>query len=233
MQSWLDWAMGPVFRFSLAFLVLGLIRHAILTVYEIHRAVRRAGDPVFPWKKLFVETVKWLFPVQKIGNRLYSSLTSLPYHVGVILVPLFLAGHVALIKESTGLAWPTIPRLLADILTIVVLICTVALILERAMAKDSRSLTRFSDYAILVVVALPFVTGYLAMHPAINPFRFEPTMFAHVMSANLLFILIPITKLSHMVLLPTAQVISEVAWHFTPDGGAKVAMALGKENDRV
>jgi len=233
MEAWLDWAMGPAFRFSLAFLVLGLLRHKILTFYEIHRAVRRAGDPNFPWKKLAVETARWLFPIGKISNRLYYSLTTVPYHIGVIIVPLFLAGHIALVNEATGLSWPAIPRFLADFLTLVVLFCTAALILERALARDSRHLSRASDYAILLVVALPFATGFLAMHPAMNPFPFEATMFAHVMSANLLFILIPITKLSHMVLLPTAQVITEVAWHFTPDGGAKVAVALGKESEKV
>ncbi len=233
MQAWVDWAMGPAFRFALAFLVLGLIRHVALTIWEINRAVRRAGDPNFPWKKLFVETVKWLVPIQKIGHRLYYGLTTFPYHIGVIIVPLFLAGHIALVRETLHISWPAIPRLLADALTLVVLLATVAIILERALARDSRAISRFSDYAIPIVVAVPFLSGFLMMHPSMNPMPFMATMFIHVMSVNLLFVLIPLTKLSHMVLLPTVQVITEVAWHFTPDGGAKVAVALGKENEPV
>lgn len=233
MQAWIDWAMGPALRFSLAFLVLGLARHLVLTIYEIHRAVRRAGDPNFPWKKLFTETVKWLFPVQKLPHRLYYSLTTIPYHVGVIVVPIFLAGHIALVRESTGIGWPAIPQFLADVLTLVVLAATIALILERALARDTRHMARFSDYAILLIVAVPFASGFLLMHPSINPLAFMPTLFIHIMSANILFVLIPLTKLSHMALLPTVQVISEVAWHFTPDGGARTAIALGKENEPV
>jgi hypothetical protein len=51
-----------------------------------------------------------------------------------------------------------------------------------------------------------------------------------MMSANLLFILIPLTKLSHMVLLPEVQLVSEVAWHWPEDAGSRVAVTLGKED---
>ena len=85
----------------------------------------------------------------------------------------------------------------------------------------------------LLLIALPFASGFLAMHPAINPIAFETMMFIHVMSANLILILIPITKLSHCVLLPTTQLVSEVAWHFPPDGGREVGLALGKEDEPI
>ena len=58
-------------------------------------------------------------------------------------------------------------------------------------------------------------------------------MLIHVMSANLIFVLIPLTKLSHIVLMPAAQVVADVAWRFTPDAGRKIALALGKENEPV
>ena len=58
-------------------------------------------------------------------------------------------------------------------------------------------------------------------------------MLVHVLSADILLVLIPMTKLSHSVLLPSTQLISEVAWHWPADAGAKVAIALGKEGDPV
>jgi hypothetical protein len=53
------------------------------------------------------------------------------------------------------------------------------------------------------------------------------------MSGNLLLVLIPITKLSHVALLPGVQIVSEVAWHWPPDAGSKVAVALGKESEPI
>ena len=71
------------------------------------------------------------------------------------------------------------------------------------------------------------------MHPAMNPFSHEVALFVHVMSANVVFVLIPVTKLSHVVLIPTVQLVSEVAWHWPPDAGSKLAATLGKENEPI
>ena len=108
-----------------------------------------------------------------------------------------------------------------------------ALILERSLARASRSLSRFQDYALPVVIAVPFVSGFLVMHPPLNPFSFHATLLVHVVSADIVLILAPLTKISHCVLLPLTQVVSEVAWHFPPDAGSKVAAALGKEGEPI
>ena len=106
-------------------------------------------------------------------------------------------------------------------------------LIQRALARSSRSLSRFQDYAIPLVVAVPFASGFLVTHPLWNPFAFNATLLVHVMSANIVMILVPITKISHCVLLPLTQLVSEVAWHFPPDGGSKVAAALGKEGEPI
>ena len=71
------------------------------------------------------------------------------------------------------------------------------------------------------------------MHPTWNPFSYELALLVHIMSANVLLILIPLTKLSHMVLLPATQLVSELGWHFPPDAGRKVAVDLGKEGQPI
>ena len=71
------------------------------------------------------------------------------------------------------------------------------------------------------------------MHPGFSPFPYEGTLLAHVVSANVLLVLIPLTKLSHMVLLPATQVVSELAWFFPSDAGRKVAMVLEKVDEPI
>jgi hypothetical protein len=66
-----------------------------------------------------------------------------------------------------------------------------------------------------------------------NPFAFEATLFVHVMSANLCFVLMPLTKLSHAVLLPGVHLISELGWHWPMDSGSRVEKALGKEGEAL
>jgi hypothetical protein len=222
-----------MFIFSFSFMVLGLVRHMALTVHQVVRTMRRAGDKELNYRALILSTLKWLVPVTKMKDQLLFSLTSLIFHVAVILVPIFLAGHIALWQRGLGLSWPALSNSAADLLTIVAVLTAVALVVERAMARASRSLSRFQDYALPLVVALPFATGFLAMHPALNPFPFEATLLFHIISGNLVFILIPLTKLSHMALIPGVQFVSEAAWHWPPDAGSRLAVALGKENEKI
>ena len=103
----------------------------------------------------------------------------------------------------------------------------------KSLARIRRSLSRFQDYAIPLVIAVPFASGFLVMHPELNPFGYTATLLVHVMSANVVLILVPISKICHCVLLPFTQLVSEVGWHFPADAGSKVAAALGKEGEPV
>ena len=219
--------------FAFVFMLLGLTRHVALTAWEVARAMYRAGDKTLPYRQIFVTTLKWLFPMEKLKDRLFLSLTSVSFHIAILIVPIFLGGHIALWARGLDISWPAIPNGLADVLTIVAVIAAVTLVIQRAAARPTRSLSRFQDYVIPLIVAVPFVTGFLVMHPTANPFAYEAMLFVHVMSANVLFVLIPITKLSHMALIPTVQLVSEVAWHWPPDAGSKLAVTLGKENEPI
>jgi nitrate reductase gamma subunit len=212
---------------------LGLARHVFVTVWEVVRTTRRAGDKNIPYRKIAATTLAWLIPLGKLKDRLFFGLTSLVFHIAIILVPIFLPGHIALWTRGLGLSWPAIPNALADVLTIAAVVTAVLLVLQRALARDTRCLSRLQDYLLPLFISVPFASGFLVMHPAWNPFPYEATLLVHVMSANVLFILIPTTKLSHSVLLPSTQLVSEVAWHWPPDAGRKVGVALGKEGESI
>ena len=233
MESWIEWARGPAFIFAFSFMLLGLIRHVSLTIWEVVRAMRRAGDKSLPYRQMCIATLKWLLPVDKLKNEVLFSLTSMLFHVAIIIVPIFLAGHIALWDHGLGISWPAVPNQVADVLTIVAVVTAVALVVQRAAARATRALSRFQDYALPLVIAVPFASGFLVMHPAMNPFSYQAMLLVHVLSANLVLILIPITKLSHIVLIPTVQLVSEVAWHWPPDAGSKLAVTLGKENEPI
>jgi hypothetical protein len=55
----------------------------------------------------------------------------------------------------------------------------------------------------------------------------------HVLSAELLLILIPFTKLAHAALFPFTRASWEMGWHFVPGAGERVRIALGKEGEPV
>ncbi|MEJ2185124.1 MAG: hypothetical protein P8Z36_04210 [Gemmatimonadota bacterium] len=233
MDVWLHWARGPLFWTGLSFMVLGLVRQVGLTVWGAVRAYRRAGDQNIPSRQVWKATVSWLMPTGRLRNRWPYSLTTVVLHAGVILVPLFLAGHIALWNAALGISWPALPNALSTALTVAVVAGVLAVIVQRAASPIARPLSRFQDYALPLLIAVTFASGFFVMHPTWNPVAFEPMMLTHVLSADLLFFLVPLSKLSHLILLPFTQLISELAWHFPPDAGSKVAVALGKENEPV
>jgi len=222
-----------MFRAALVFMVLGLVRHAVLTVWAMRRIVRRAGDKAIPYRKVLATTVRWLLPAGALRQRWPYSLTTLAFHVSIIVVPVFFAGHIALWAAGIGVSWPAISNGLADVLSIVALATGLLLVVERSAAADSRVLSRFQDYALPLLIVLPFATGLLVRHPTWCPVSADTALLVHVVSANVLLILIPVTKLSHMILLPATQLVSELAWHFPPDAGQKVGVMLGKTEQPI
>ncbi len=233
MDLWLHWARGPLFRAALLFMLLGLARQLGLTLWEAARTYRRAGDRAIPFRQVARTTRRWLLPAGHLRERWPYSVTTFAFHVAVVLVPVFLAGHIALWKEGVGIAWPALPNGVATMLTLVAILAAFAVVVQRAGSRATRSLSRFQDYALPLFVAVGFASGFFVMHPAWNPFPADATMLTHVLVGDALLVLTPLTKLSHMILLPFTQLVSELAWHFPPDAGSRVGMTLGKENEPI
>ena len=58
-------------------------------------------------KAVFKATVKWMMPTHLFRLRPIYGLASLLFHLGILLVPLFYAGHVNLWRAS--FRWPGRP----------------------------------------------------------------------------------------------------------------------------
>lgn len=233
MTEWLEWARGPAFRFSILLMILGLLRLAVLNVVNITNVVSRARDKNIPWRKVITDTARWFFPYKTAKPQLFFTVVSILFHVSVIITPVFLGAHIMLWQRGIGISWAAIPQVLADYLTLLAIATAAVLFFKRVSAKATRALSRPQDYLLPLLIMVPFASGYLAMHPASSPFDYNATMFVHVMSGNLVLVLIPFSKLSHAILFPTTQLVSEMAWHLVPNSGEKVVLSLGKENEPI
>lgn len=233
METLLEWGRGPIFRATFAFMLLGLMRHVVLTLSNLYSARKRAGDKAVPYGQLITATIGWLFPLTKIRERTAYSLASIAFHVGLIVTPIFLAGHIALWREGLGIGWLAINPHAADALTVITIVAAAGLIIGRLATLESRALSRPQDYGLLVLIAAVFVSGFMVAHPRLNPFAYSSTMLVHVLTANAMFVAVPLTKLSHCVLLPFTQVVADLGWRFPADAGEHVAVALGKENEPI
>ncbi|MFC2171420.1 hypothetical protein ACFLU6_02165 [Acidobacteriota bacterium] len=231
MENWLQFARGPLFTITFLIMVFGLIRHVLLQLLLL--ATKGRTLKLVRWRRVASDTLSWMFPVRHlIKGTVILTLTSIIFHIGVILVPCFLADHIALWEKFIGLDLPALTKGLADSLTLLTIACILVLLMCRILITRSRALSRPSDYFLLVMVLLPFFTGYLAAHPAANPLPWNKMMLFHILSAEALFVIVPFSKLAHMVLFPFDR-LSQVHWQLRAGAGDKVAAALFGEEAKV
>jgi nitrate reductase gamma subunit len=141
----------------------------------------------------------WILPWGSASMRKqpFFTLMVFSFHLTLLAVPLFLEAHNIMWDEAFGLSLWSIPDPLADALTIILIASAVFLIIRRIRRPEVRILTGAWDYALLLLTTAPFVTGFFAYHQW-GPY--ETLLILHLLSAQLLLILIPFTKLSHMIL---------------------------------
>jgi nitrate reductase gamma subunit len=217
-------------------MLLGLLRVIVLNTASVVSLLRksRKNNRAMAWKPVLSATLQWIFPFKKgVEVRELFSLTSMLFHVCIIVTPIFLGAHIMLWDRGLGISWPAISNSVADYLALIGIATGIALFLDRLATRASRALSRPQDFLLPVLLIVPLVSGYLAMHPGTNPFGYNGTMFVHVMSGNLIFLLIPFSKMSHMALFPGTQLVSDLGWHLQPGAGQQVALALGKENEPI
>jgi nitrate reductase gamma subunit len=119
------------------------------------------------------------------------------FHVTLLAAPLLLDAHNILWDEAFGISLWALPDMWTDAMSVVLLGSILFFIVRRIVRSEVRILTSAWDYALLGFTGLPFLTGFFAYHQS-GPY--EAMMIAHVLSGEILLILIPFTKLGHMVL---------------------------------
>jgi nitrate reductase gamma subunit len=99
------------------------------------------------------------------------------------------------VYESWKIQWCSLPECAADVMSVLVVLACVFFLVRRIVAPEVQNVTFLSDYVLLAVVMLPFLTGFLAYHQ-IGPYRL--TLIHHILAGEILLVAIPFTRLSHM-----------------------------------
>lgn len=141
----------------------------------------------------------WLLPYGTHAWRKapFFTLATFLFHLGVVIVPLFLAGHAVLMRSAFGFSLPALPQGLADFLAIMAIFALTGLIVRRLTLPEVRILTTRHDWVVLALAGVPLVTGcFAALH--FPGYGFWLT--THMLSGEIMLIAAPFTKLSHIAL---------------------------------
>ena len=171
---------------------------------------RKKDHVVFTYFGLYYtlrSMIHWIVPFGSRSMRLQPVLTivAFAFHICLIAVPILLMAHIILFKESFNISWWYLPDSVIQVMTLIVIFSCVYFIIRRLVKPDVRYLSTATDFLLILLVAAPFVTGFWAARAWPG---FEVATLLHMLSGELLLVLIPFTKLSHMFFFPLTRAYS-------------------------
>ena len=174
------------------------------SIYRIREMVflAKTEKVVYPYMSLkftLRSLLHWFAPFASANwrRRPVITIVTFLFHIGLVLLPIFLMAHNVLIYESWRISWWTVPEGLADIMTMIVIGCCGFFFLRRIFAPEVRFVTFADDYLILAIAFLHFITGFLAYHQWLLPHKIM--VILHMIFGSLMLIAIPFTRLGHML----------------------------------
>lgn len=174
-----------------------------MSVYKIRRLYLMAKNEKVVLPSIRGEAARksilhWILP---FGSRNWRmrwpvTVTTFVFHIGLVFTPIFLLSHNVLWYESWGVSWWSLPEKVADIMTLLVIVTSIIFFLRRTFASEVRFVTSGDDLLILAISFFPFLTGFLAYHEWLLPYK--AMVILHMLFGEAMLIAIPFTRLAHM-----------------------------------
>jgi nitrate reductase gamma subunit len=195
----LNWLRGPGLQISVAVLVLGLIFRTLQNV--MMGMGKDLAEPKGSYFGPGLATIarRSLFHPGTTYRGYFTMIAGYTFHIGLLVTLFFLQQHIMLFKNILGFGWPALPPTVIDIMALVSIAALITVLVHRVMDPVVRMLTDYQDYLAWLLTIAPLVTGYITMHPVGMSYR--TAYIVHLVSIEILLVVIPFTKLSHMVSL--------------------------------
>jgi len=176
--------LGSVYRIA-ELLARGKKEKTLYPLQSVKDAVRSILHGVIPFGATYMR------------NQPVFTIITFIFHICVVILPIFLLAHIVLWYESWKIFWWSIPDILAEIMTILVILSCLYFFVRRRVVPEVKMVTRPGDQILLLIILLPFLTGFFAYHQW-GPYR--PMLILHILSGEILLVSIPFSKLVHMIM---------------------------------
>ena len=202
MTDLLDFARGPALTFSITVFVLGVVWRLVTLLALPHTQIAMPGRkgasmPIVAATGEFFRRMK--------ANRNYATRTVFAvvngwtFHIGLLIVVVGLAAHIAFLRQMFVFGWPSLPSNLVFLIGVLTLASLVAALVHRMSSPVLRLISTAGDYIAWLVTAAPVVTGLMAtMHLGA---RYETLLALHILSVCAMLIWFPFGKLMHAFLV--------------------------------
>lgn len=191
---------GPLAWVAWGVFILGSI-YRIATMYKLAKTKDASSVAYMSWKFGLRSIFNWMIPFNTLGWKSDPLMTvaTFLFHIGFLLVAIFLGAHVVLWDTAFGFSFPSLPAQVGDIISFVVIAGCAVFAYRRLALPHVKGVTKPKDWFALIIVVAPFITGVLAYHQ-IGPVLLMTIL--HILAGEILLALIPFTRLSHALFAP-------------------------------
>ncbi len=197
---------GPMVWTSLLFFLGGTL-YQIISFYSLSRPRARQAEPrrnslpaqkqePSPFDQTCLRYRLSKFRLTVFGRHPVMMIVTLIFHLTLVVTPFFVLGHNILMDISVDFSLPSLPEIVTDRLSMVVIACCLFFLARRFFAPAVRAITTPSDYLMLAITALPFLTGFFAYHHMGN---YEAMILVHMAAGEVMIMVIPFTRFVHMI----------------------------------
>ncbi len=197
--DFLLWVRGPGLTIAVAIFLLG----CVLRVFEIYTLGRtpdlsapRENRPGSGWRTIVTRSVPSGEKVKRSAGVLVPGYL---FHIGFFVCLFFFVPHIELIRGVVGIGWPGLPTPVIDLFAVITLIALLVTLATRLLNPVRRYLSTLDDWAGWTLTFLPVLTGWMAYHHLL--FSYTTMLALHILTAELLLIALPFTKLAHFITL--------------------------------
>ena len=192
----LAWARGPGFDIALTIFVAGMLLR-LLEVLALGNkpdlSPPRGSGPKGAVQTLLSRNLPRKAVFDREPLRIINGYV---LHIGFFIV-LFLYGpHIVLFESFLGFGWPALPSGMIDAVGAITILSLIAALVFRLNNKVIRFLSTKDDYVAWTVTLLPLLTGYMAYNHLVASYTMMLAL--HLLSVELLLVVAPFTKLTHM-----------------------------------
>lgn len=195
-MEFLLWTKGPLFDIALAVFAIGLMAR-LVEIFMLGRAPNYAEPRANEWPAgLRTMLTRTVADPGTFRRAPFNVVVGWVWHIGFLTALLFFVPHVELIRGVLGFAWPALPTPVVDFATAITILALIATLVHRLTHPVKRHISTPEDYLVWAVVFMVVLTGYLAYHRLVEPYPLALGM--HILSAEILLIILPFTKLTHI-----------------------------------
>lgn len=213
-MDWLEFARGPALTSALIVFGLGTLWRLVGVLQRPRMpdlSPAREGAPSDLVGALRA-IVRGLWPRKEFGQAaLVTSFNGYVFHVGLALVFLGYAPHIAFIRRVTGLSWPALPDIVLYLAAGATIVSLLLALFFRLTDPVLRMISNADDMISWTLTFLPFFTGMAVVsEPSAVILARDHVIYAgplavHLLTLELLLIWFPFGKLMHAFLFAFAR----------------------------